>query len=66
VKRKFKTVGSAKKSAKAGAGSLKLKGKIAGKKLVPGSYRARITATVAGAPKASAAKTVRFKIAKPR
>jgi subtilisin-like proprotein convertase family protein len=64
VKKKFKRVGSAKRSAKAGAGSLKLKGKIAGRKLVAGSYRATITATVAGAAKPSAVKTVRFTIAK--
>jgi subtilisin-like proprotein convertase family protein len=64
VKKKFKPVGSAKQSAKAGAGSLKLKGKIAGKKLGAGSYRATITATAPGATTPSAAKTVRFRIAK--
>ena len=64
VKKKFKPVGSAMRSAKAGAGSLKLKGKIAGKKLRAGSYRATITATAPGATTPSAAKTVRFRIAK--
>ena len=64
VKKKFKVVGSAKQSAKAGAGSLKLKGEIAGKKLGAGSYRATITATAPGATTSSAAKTVRFTIAK--
>jgi len=64
AKRKFKAVGSATQSAKAGAGSLKLKGKIAGKKLGAGSYRATITATAPGATTPSAAKTVRFTIAK--
>ena len=64
VKKKFKRVGSAERSAKAGAGSLKLKGKIAGKKLGAGSYRATITATAPGATKPSAAKALRFTIAK--
>jgi subtilisin-like proprotein convertase family protein len=62
VKRKFKTVGSARQSAKAGAGSLKLKGKIGRKKLVPGTYRATITATATGATTASVAKAVRFTV----
>src|SRR3954469_2955940 len=64
VKKKFKPVGSAKQPAKAGAGSLKLKGKIAGKKLGAGRYRATISATAPGATTPSAAKTVRFTIAK--
>jgi subtilisin-like proprotein convertase family protein len=64
VKKKLKAVGSVEQSAKAGAGSLKLKGKVAGKKLGAGSYRATITATAPGATTPSAARTLRFTIAK--
>jgi subtilisin-like proprotein convertase family protein len=64
VKRKLKSLGRIKRSAKAGAGSLKLKGKIGTKKMPAGSYRATITATAPGAGTASAAKTPQFKIRK--
>ena len=64
VKRKFKALGRVRQSAGAGAGSLRLRGKIGNKKLPAGSYRATITATASGAARASAPKTVRFKITK--
>ena len=64
VKRKFKSFGRIKQSAKAGVGSLKLKGKIGTKKMRAGSYRATITATAPGAAKGSAPKTARFTIRK--
>ena len=64
AKRKFKSLGRISKSAEAGAGSLKLKGKIGKTKLRAGRYRATITATAPGATTPSAAKTLRFKIAR--
>lgn len=64
VKRKFKALGRVEKSARAGAGSLKLKGKIGNAKMPAGRYRATITATAPGADTASAAKTLRFTIRK--
>jgi hypothetical protein len=54
------------KTAKLGAGSLALtSGTLQKKKLAAGSYRATITATVAGAARPSAAKTAGFKISRP-
>lgn len=61
----FKGVGSRSQQAKAGANKLKWSGKLKGKPLSPGSYRATVTATDKAGGR-SASKTVGFRILPPQ
>lgn len=62
---RFKGVGSRAQKAKAGASKLKWNGRLGGKPLAPGSYRATVTATD-GAGGRSAPKAVGFRILPPQ
>ena len=62
---RFKTVGSRRQAAKVGVNKLKWNGRLKGKPLSPGSYRATVTATDKAGGR-SASKTVGFRILPPQ